>query len=289
VPFRNRSQDRRKRLLPRTNIRRAVIGLTSGVISSVALVTTLHSFFLGIALGAVVGVLYVLPVRPTRFAYAEGIFTAGSLAIPLWAVVSIIVLPAFAGNGPQWAASGMRALFPQFVGWVLFGASLGLIAQLLSDLSFQLLGPEPATQAVEFVKTRIVVLGGGFAGMTTAECLEREFGSDRSVSFTLISEGNALLFTPMMAEVAGSSLEPSHISSPLRTSLRRTDVVRTRVTGVDFEKRQVLIDYGTGGDPEVTPYDHLVFAIGSVSNYFGNTNIRNSSFDFKTLTDAKRT
>jgi NADH:ubiquinone reductase (H+-translocating) len=285
---RDRNKDGRKRLFPHASIQRAVIGLTSGVISSVALVTTLHSLFLGIVLGAVVGVLYVLPVRPTRFAYAESIFTAGSLAIPLWAVVSIIVLPALGGNGPQWAANGMRALFPQFAGWVLFGASLGLIAQVLSDLSFELLGPEPVTSATEFAKTRIVIHGGGFAGMTTAECLEREFGADRSVSFTLISEGNALLFTPMLAEVAGSSLEPSHISSPLRTSLRRTDVVRARVTGVDFEKRHVLIDYGTGGDPEATPYEHLVFALGSVSNYFGNTNIRNSSFDFKTLLDAIR-
>jgi NADH dehydrogenase len=50
----------------------------------------------------------------------------------------------------------------------------------------------------------------------------------------------------------------------------------------------VLTDYGTAGDPGVTPYDHLVFALGSVSNYFGNTNIRNSSFDFKTLPNAIR-
>lgn len=137
---RNRTEDRRKRLFHQTNAKRAVIGFTSGLISSVALVTTLHSLFLGIALGAVADVLYALPVRPARFAYAESIFTAGSLGIPLWAVVSIIVLPAAAGNGPQWVVNGMRALFPQFVGWVLYGASLGLIAQALSDLSFRLLG-----------------------------------------------------------------------------------------------------------------------------------------------------
>ena len=95
--------------------KRGVIGFTSGVISSVALITTLHSLFLGIALGAVVCVLYALPVRPRRFAYAESIFTAGSLGIPLWAIVSIIVLPAAGGHGPQWAANGMRALFPQFL------------------------------------------------------------------------------------------------------------------------------------------------------------------------------
>jgi NADH dehydrogenase len=133
----------------------------------------------------------------------------------------------------------------------------------------------------------VVILGGGFAGMRTAECLEQEFGADRSVSFTLISEGNALLFTPLLAEVAGGSLEPSHISSPLRTSLRRTDVVRARVTGVDLKCRRVLLE-SVGSNPESIQYDHLIFALGSVSNYFGNANVRNTAFDFKNLLDAIR-
>jgi len=268
-------------------IRRAAIGFWSGLISSVALTTTLHTLSLGIGLGVVVGALYGLAVRPARFAYAESVFTAGSLAIPLWAVVSVMLLPTLAGSGPQWAADGMRALFPQLVGWVLYGASLGLIAQALSDLAYKVLGPEPVTRVVEIAKTRILILGGGFAGMATAECLEREFGADRSVSFTLVSEGNALLFTPMLAEVAGSSLEPSHISSPLRTSLHRTKVVRARVTNVDLCSRRVLVD-SARGETESIAYDQLVFALGSVSNYFGNDNIRNSSFDFKSLLDAIR-
>jgi NADH dehydrogenase len=102
--------------------------------------------------------------------------------------------------------------------------------------------------SIEAEKIRIVILGGGFAGMTTAKNLEQEFGADISVSFTLVSEGNSLLFTPMLAEVAGSSLEPSHISTPLRTSLHRTDVVRARVTGVDIERRRVLVASLNGGD-----------------------------------------
>src|SRR6185436_9396374 len=118
--------------------------------------------------------------------------------------------------------------------------------------------------------------GGGFAGMATAEALEQTFGADASVSLTLVSDTNALLFTPMLAEVAGSSLEPTHISSPLRTSLRRTNVMRARVTSVDFGSRRVLVD-SASGDTESIPYDHLVFALGSVSNYFGNHNIRHSS------------
>ena len=269
--------------------RRSTIGIASGLICSVPLVATLHSLFFGVALGAAIGTLYAITVRPTPFAYAESIFTAAALAVPLWIVLSVIVFPTLSGVGPQWDSQGMRSLFPQFVGWVLYGAALGLVVQTLSDGANQVLGPEPAPPASIEAKTiRIVILGGGFAGMMTAENLEQEFGADLSVSFTLVSEGNALLFTPMLAEVAGSSLEPSHISTPLRTSLHRTDVVRARVTGVDIERRRVLVASPHGGDAKEIAYDHLVFALGSVSNYFGNENVRNSSFDFKSLLDAIR-
>jgi NADH dehydrogenase len=240
-------------------------------------------------LGAAVGVLYGIAVRPKPFNYAESTFTAGALGIPLWMLLSVILVPALAGNPPQWDVEGMRVLFPQFVGWVLYGAALGLVSQALSDGARRVIGVENVVHEPLIVSTtRVVILGGGFAGMTTAENLEREFGADRSVSFTLISDANALLFTPMLAEVAGSSLEPSHISTPLRTSLHRTDVIRGRVTKVDTERRIVRVASPHGGDDREIAYDHLVFALGSVSNYFGNENVRNSSFDFKSLLDAIR-
>src|SRR5262249_11523406 len=140
----------------------------------------------------------------------------------------------------------------------------------------------------------IVILGGGFAGMTTAENLERMFGADRSVDFTLVSETNALLFTPMLAEVAGSSLEPTHISCPLRCSLRRTQLVRGKATQVDLERRRVTVTLGGPVNnnstelPQELAYDHLILALGAVSNYFGNQNIERLSFDFKSLLDAIR-
>ena len=87
--------------------------------------------------------------------------------------------------------------------------------------------------------------------MTTAQNLEEVFGPDRSVSFTLVSETNALLFTPMLAEVAGSSLEPSHISTPLRTSLRRTQVIRGRVSEVDLDGRRIRVAVEGGGVREL--------------------------------------
>jgi NADH dehydrogenase len=103
----------------------------------------------------------------------------------------------------------------------------------------------------------------------------------------LVSETNALLFTPMLAEVAGSSLEPSHISTPLRTSLRRTQVIRGRVSKVDLEGRRIQVTVEGGGVRELV-YDHVVFALGAVSNYLGLKNVQELAFDFKSLLDAIR-
>jgi len=73
--------------------------------------------------------------------------------------------------------------------------------------------------------------------MKAAECLEQELHTNSTAMITLISETNALLFTPMLAEVAGSTLEPSHISTPLRGSFRRSQFIRGRVDAIDVENR----------------------------------------------------
>jgi hypothetical protein len=102
--------------------------------------------------------------------------------------------------------------------------------------------------------------------------LEQELRTNASAMITLVSEANALLFTPMLAEVAGSSLEPSHISTPLRSSLHRTEFVRGRVDAIDLENRKVVLASDSATGQLVVPYDHLVLALGSVSNYLGMAN-----------------
>src|SRR5271154_5039518 len=281
--------------LSRNLKRRACIGATAGLIGSVLLVSTFRNLPLALALAVAVGTLYALVYRPAPGAYLESLMTGATLGVPLWTCLSVVALPVMAGSGPQWTADGMRLLFPQLVGWVLFGSALGLLAQAGSDAALRWLEPLPVTEDVlQQNPHRILIVGGGFAGMTAAENLERVFGADPTVSLTLVSEGNAMLFTPMLAEVAGGSLEPSHISAPLRTSLRRTAVVRGRVVKIDVDRRCALLEAGdleSGSTENATNaifYDELVLALGAVSNYLDLEGVRDTAFDFKTLLDAIR-
>ncbi|HLY97822.1 MAG TPA: NAD(P)/FAD-dependent oxidoreductase [Candidatus Angelobacter sp.] len=270
-------------------IRTAVIGFASGAIAGIVLVFIFGHPRAGILLGVMIGVAYAFGVERIPLAYVDALMAAGSLGIPLWGLVSVVAFPLLAGQRPEWNAEQMRSHLPALVAWILFCALLGALNKAFSDLAERLLG-RVTPLAFEKDQKRIVILGGGFAGMKTAQCLERELQTNSSASITLVSETNALLFTPMLAEVAGSTLEPSHISTPLRSSLHRTEFIRGRVTGIDFENRKVILAGlpADGGECAEISYDHLVLALGAVSNYLGMSNVEKLAFNFKSLLDAIR-
>src|SRR5271168_439552 len=277
----------------KTILRRCSLGLLSGATASAFVARTLSHGVWNLILGVAVGAVYSASLRPARKEYVDNVMAGASLGFPLWGLISVIAMPLISGQRPEWNAEQMRQHLPALVAWVVFGASLGIITQALNDVAERFLGSEPAPKpSAASLKNRIIILGGGFAGMRTAQCLEQKLRTDFSVSLTLINETNALLFTPMLAEVAGSSLEPSHISTPLRSSLHRTEFIRARTTSIDLEKRCVLLEVGTSADgapaTRELPYDHLVLALGAVSNYFGMANIEKLAFNFKSLLDAIR-
>jgi NADH dehydrogenase len=272
--------------------RRILLGIFAGGVASAALIYTVPNTLADVLLAMFVGAAFSVSMAPARDAYVDNMMTAAALSVPLWALISVVAMPLVTGGVPDWSAEQMRTHFPALVGWVLYGALLGLFTQGINDLADRIFGPEPA-RAVNVPKEakRIVILGGGFAGMKTAESLEHQFQHDRSVGITLISETNALLFTPMLAEVAGSSLEPSHISTPLRSSLPRTNFIRATVETIDLEKRIVkLVADPSRADrgPREVPYDQMVLALGATSNYLGMTNVQKYALDFKSLLDAIR-
>jgi NADH dehydrogenase len=265
------------------------------------LVISLGHPALSIAFGVSVGIAYSFFFAPSRGAYVDNVMAGAALGIPWWGVINIILVPLSASRTPEWDADQMRAQVPALVGWVVYGSVMGLLVQVFTDLLHAALGPEPPPiDPSTLPKKHIVILGGGFAGMQTALSLEDEFHTNPAVSFSLVSETNAVLFTPMLAEVAGSNLEPSHISTPLRSTLHRTQFTRASVASVDLERCRVILandpidmtDPSSAqpdpGETQEIPYDHLVFALGSVSNYLGMADLEKYSFNFKSLIDAIR-
>lgn len=134
--------------------------------------------------------------------------------------------------------------------------------------------------------TRILIVGGGFGGTAVARRLEQMLRRDPDVEITLVDRENFSLFTPLLPEVPSGALEPKHVVSPLRALLRRTIVRHAEVRTIDLGKRMVLASHCPRCRISVLPWDHLVLAVGSVTNFFGLPGVATHALTMKSLADA---
>ncbi len=129
---------------------------------------------------------------------------------------------------------------------------------------------------------RILVLGAGFGGLQATIDLDRMFRREREVEILLVSEQNFFLFTPLLPEIASSYINPRHIVQAVRDirGRRRFGFQRDSIRAIDVSRRQIELASGT------LPYDYLVVALGSATNYFSVPGAREHTWDIKTLEDA---
>lgn len=126
---------------------------------------------------------------------------------------------------------------------------------------------------------RIVIIGGGFAGINLAE----ELGGDKRFQVTLVDKNNYNFFPPLIYQVATAYLEPSSISYPFRKLFRSKDNIQFRLgelQSVNLAENRAILNNGE------LEYDALVFATGAETSYFGMENVRKNAIPMKTLNDA---
>lgn len=137
--------------------------------------------------------------------------------------------------------------------------------------------PRAARAGQRNARAGILIVGGGFAGATVARRLGR-------IGATLVSDENALLFTPMLPEVASGSLEPRHVVVPLRQMCPHVDLVVGEVTGIDLDRAVVTV-HNEVGELHVH-YDQLVIALGAVARTLPIPGLAEHGIGFKSFYDA---
>jgi NADH dehydrogenase len=137
-------------------------------------------------------------------------------------------------------------------------------------------------------RPRIVILGGGFAGVYTALALEKALGGRDDFEVVLVNRENYFVFQPLLPEVISGSIGITDIVVPLRRLLRRTEVHVRDVEAVDLDARIVCTSPGFRPQPHRVGYDHLVLGLGNVTDFRGLPGLPEHAMPFKNLGDALR-
>jgi NADH dehydrogenase len=135
-------------------------------------------------------------------------------------------------------------------------------------------------------KTSVVILGGGFAGLSAAMYLDKKLARRADMEVTLISRENFILFTPMLHEVAAGDLYPGDIVNPLRRILHHVKFVQAEVQAIDLSARRVRCVGGVAKLELDFEFDHLLLTLGSETNFFDLPGVSEWAVTMKSLFDA---
>src|SRR6185503_16849531 len=132
-------------------------------------------------------------------------------------------------------------------------------------------------------KKRLLILGGGFAGLDVARSISKSKAAREYWDTLLIDKENFFQFNPLLPAVAVGAVETRHIVYPLRDMARHRQIrfYKNKATHIDLTTREVRLH-----NDLVERYDTLVIAVGSVTNYYGVPGAEEHSRPFKTLVDA---
>lgn len=280
-------------------VRRALLGATIGIIVGILIILLVNSTAvpplslatLGgpiwvIVAAVLIGNSYALLFNPIPNHHAENMATGLVLSIVLWFVWAISLQPFLVGKGESWQAVEAVTAVPKLISYLLMGGGIGLLyGALYHPLANALKLHTPDEIPVSITK-RVVIIGGGYAGVAAAQAAEKELARSPHVGITLVSQNNFLIHTPMLSEVSASAVNAQNISPSLRSFFKRVQVVQSDIETIDMEKQMVHLAADGRSRKEALPFDHLVLTAGSIPNFFGNTAVEQNAFTFKSLDDA---
>jgi hypothetical protein len=215
----------------------------------------------------------------------------------------------------------LRAIIDSLIINLFFGITLGLFSSFLSskfgaryrcpkcDISFSRV--DSLQHHLELIHgskpihpKRILILGGGFAGVAVLKRLQSKFQTNVSIEITMVSKDNYMLFTPMLHEVASGMIETRHIVTPIRAFCNRSRFYSAVVQDIDLKNRVMIrssattTPVGNSGRSIIEHdildlnntrslyYDYLVIALGSETKFFGMSDVQQNAFTMKSLNDA---
>lgn len=304
-----------------------VLGVTSPISASIAAGIFMHAIT-SISIGIVIGIfLYksgILNITKISNGIIYGLFAGSVIFVVFFLPVQYFVL------SPQ-IANTMIKLDPEMtdvdakqelendfttiiagsiIMHLVFGVTVGFFSSVLSikfgaryrcsqcGISFSRIDSYRkhkelvhGTKPIQLI--RVLILGGGFAGIEVLNRLQKAFQDEVRIDITLVSRDNFFLFTPMLPEVSSGSIETRHIVTPIRTFCKRARFIEANIEEIDLKHKQVTVSHKIGKEAEpidqrdhILEYDYLTIALGGETNFFGNTEVEQHSFTMKTVGDA---